>query len=234
MEPINDRPAPSDARVARVRVFPLPNLVVFPHVVQPLHIFEPRYRELLEDAMADDRRIAMALLTPGWQEDYDGRPPLYRVACLGKVIAHQQLEDGTYNILLHGERRGRIARELPAAHSYREAEVELLDDFDLDGNAAQREKLRAGLVRGAATLLPTLQSLHEQFAQLLNEDTPLSILTDLLAYALDLNVTTKQDLLAQCCVDRRASLLVDHLYGGGDVAVDRAVSDRFPPAFSEN
>ena len=67
----------------RVRLFPLPNLVLFPHVMQPLHIFEPRYRHLLEDALADDRLITMAALKPGWETDYEGRPPLYPVACLG-------------------------------------------------------------------------------------------------------------------------------------------------------
>ena len=67
----------------KVRLFPLPNLVLFPHVMQPLHIFEPRYRFLLEDALATDRLIAMALLAPGWENDYEGRPPLYPMACLG-------------------------------------------------------------------------------------------------------------------------------------------------------
>ena len=69
-----------------VRLFPLPNLVLFPHVLQPLHIFEPRYRELLEDALAHDGLIAMAMLEPGWEQDYDGRPPaLHPMACLAKV-----------------------------------------------------------------------------------------------------------------------------------------------------
>ena len=97
----------------KVRVFPLPNLVLFPHVMQPLHIFEPRYRELLEDALAGDRLIAMALLAPGWQKTYDGRPPLYPMACLGRITTHHQLESGAYNVLLLGLRRVRLVEELP-------------------------------------------------------------------------------------------------------------------------
>jgi uncharacterized protein len=68
------------------RLFPLPNLVLYPHVMQPLHIFEERYREMLEDALAGDRLIAMAVLEPGYEHDYDSRPPIGEYACLGKPI----------------------------------------------------------------------------------------------------------------------------------------------------
>src|ERR1041384_3715325 len=91
-----------DTFSGRARLFPLPNLVMFPHVVQPLHIFEPRYREMLEDALASDRLIAMALLAPGWEDDYHGRPALYPTACLGRVTTSHRLEDGRYNLLLEG------------------------------------------------------------------------------------------------------------------------------------
>src|ERR1700722_18263914 len=72
------------------RLFPLPNLVLFPHVLQPLHVFEPRYRALVEEAMAADRLIAMALLEPGWEPDYDGRPPVSGIACLGRITTAQR------------------------------------------------------------------------------------------------------------------------------------------------
>ena len=71
----------------RARLFPLPNLVLFPHVVQPLHVFEPRYVDLLHDALEDDRLIAMSLLEAGWEKDYEGRPALYPTACLGRISA---------------------------------------------------------------------------------------------------------------------------------------------------
>src|SRR3990170_3664199 len=85
-----------------VRLFPLPNLVLYPHVMQPLHVFEGRYREMLEDAIAGDRLIAMALLEPGWEPDYESRPAIAPFACLGKVITHHRLSDCRYNLLLMG------------------------------------------------------------------------------------------------------------------------------------
>src|SRR5574339_310094 len=82
------------------RLFPLPNLVLFPHVVQPLHVFEPRYRQMTVDALAGDRLIALVLLKPGWEAEYEGRPGIYPVACLGRLVADQKLPDGRYNLHL--------------------------------------------------------------------------------------------------------------------------------------
>jgi len=64
------------------RLFPLPNLVLFPQVMQPLHIFEPRYRQMTADALAGDRFLALALLKPGWEPSYSGNPDIYPIACL--------------------------------------------------------------------------------------------------------------------------------------------------------
>src|SRR5215467_7574945 len=105
------------------RLFPLPNLVLFPHVMQPLHIFEPRYRQMTADALAGDRLIALALLRPGWESDYDGKPAIYPVACLGRVVAEQRLDDGRYNILLRGLSRVRLVEELSQGKLYRTARV---------------------------------------------------------------------------------------------------------------
>ncbi|MEX0979385.1 MAG: LON peptidase substrate-binding domain-containing protein, partial [Pirellulales bacterium] len=77
----------------KARLFPLPNLVLFPHVIQPLHVFEPRYVAMFKDAMEDDRLIAMSLLEPGWEGDYEGRPPVAPVACLGRIITWQAQGD---------------------------------------------------------------------------------------------------------------------------------------------
>src|SRR5947199_7503065 len=85
-----------------IRLFPLPNLVLFPGAMQPLHIFEPRYRQMTADALAGDRLIAMALPQPGWEPHYLGKPALHPVACLGRILAEQELADGRYNILLRG------------------------------------------------------------------------------------------------------------------------------------
>src|SRR5947199_6205684 len=96
------------------RLFPLPNMVLFPHVVQPRHVFEPRYRQLTADALAGDRLVTMALLQPGWEPDEAGRPPIFPVACVGRIIAHKPLDDGRSILLLRGLSRVRVIEEIPA------------------------------------------------------------------------------------------------------------------------
>ena len=105
------------------RLFPLPNLVLFPNVVQGLHVFEPRYRQLVKDALATDRFITLVLLKPGWEEDYDGAPAIEPVACLGRVTWHEKLTDGRFNLRLRGIARLKIVEEVKTDHLYRVARV---------------------------------------------------------------------------------------------------------------
>src|ERR1700681_1365913 len=100
------------------RLFPLPNVVLFPHVIQPLLIFEPRYRQMTADALAGDRLISLALLRPGWEEDYEGRPAVHPIGCLGKIVADQHLDGGRYNLLLRGLRRVRLLGDVPTDRLY--------------------------------------------------------------------------------------------------------------------
>jgi len=111
-------------------IFPLPNVVLFPNVFLPLHIFEPRYREMVADAVKSDRLIGMALLRPGWERDYEGRPPVYPVGCSGVITHVDRLQDGRYNIVLRGVERFRI-REEDHRLSYRRAVVDSLPDLQL-------------------------------------------------------------------------------------------------------
>src|SRR5580765_5377799 len=92
-------------------LFPLPNVVLFPNVFLPLHIFEPRYREMVADAIAGDRVIGIVLLRSGWEHDYEGRPPVYSVGCNGVITHFERLADGRYNIILRGVERFRIVSE---------------------------------------------------------------------------------------------------------------------------
>lgn len=85
-----------------VPVFPLPHVVFFPRTVLPLHIFEPRYREMIRDAASRDRLVAVALLKPGWESDYDGSPPFHEVGTLGRIEDLEPLPDGRFNLKLHG------------------------------------------------------------------------------------------------------------------------------------
>jgi Lon protease-like protein len=217
----------------RARLFPLPNLVLFPHVIQPLHIFERRYVEMLLDAIEDDRLIAMSLLQSGWEADYEGRPPLAPVACLGRVVTWQAQGSARYNLLLLGIQRVRILHELPAARSFREAEVEILPDQYPPQTEELRPALHHKLVATFERLLPRIKDSEELFSQLSIDSVSLGTLTDVIAYALDLELPLKQALLTEPCVDRRATMLLSHL--GSACRDTRPLSlAGFPPAFSTN
>ena len=112
----------------RVRVFPLPSTVLFPGVRLPLHVFEERYRRLVADAIASDGILAIPLLAPGWEDDYDGSPELHRVTGIGVIERQERLPDGRFNILVRGVQRMEILEEHPAEH-YRIVRGSALDDI---------------------------------------------------------------------------------------------------------
>jgi ATP-dependent Lon protease len=219
----------------KVRLFPLPNLVLFPHVMQPLHIFEPRYRCLLEDALATDRLIAMALLAPGWENDYEGRPPLCPMACLGRVTTHHRLEDGTFNLLLLGLHRVRLLREIDPGKPYREAEVAICEDsYPVGPKPAVRilqKRLRDAFLR----ILPLLPEAQEQMDQLLATDIPLGVLTDVISFMLEIDICHKELLLSEVDVHHRVELLLEHLDGVAKGKTEACgLGGVFPPRFSLN
>lgn len=225
----------------RVRLFPLPNLVLFPHVIQPLRVFEPRYVDLLHDALQNDRLIAMALLSSGWEQDYEGRPPISPVACLGRVLTWQSCgsaasSDGgrQYNLLLVGLRRVRLLAELPPERSFREAEVEVLEDIYPESATPERPALQRKLVSAFEALLPCIEDASELFNQVSAKNLTLGALTDVIGYALDMGVRAKQALLNELDVDRRARMLIEHLDGATLEAAHEVVAASFPPAFSTN
>jgi Lon protease-like protein len=214
------------------RLFPLPNVVLYPHVMQPLHIFEERYREMLEDALAGDKLIAMAMLEPGWEADYDSRPPVSPNACLGKVVAHHRLDDGTYNVLLLGVERVRIVEELDPLRSFRQAKVELVEDrYDFE-SLSERKRTQEKLLTAFRRHLPCTCQLPEQLEEMLSRHLPLGLLTDLAAYALPLDMEIKRKLLAEASVGARASVLLEQVEQMAGVA--RKKLHRFPPHFSDN
>ncbi|HEX9492867.1 MAG TPA: LON peptidase substrate-binding domain-containing protein, partial [Thermoanaerobaculia bacterium] len=89
-------------------LFPLPNLVFFPRTRLPLHVFEPRYRRMVADAVAADQRFGIVLLRPGWESDYFGAPPIFSCGTVGQIEQAVPLDDGRYNILVRGEVRFRV------------------------------------------------------------------------------------------------------------------------------
>jgi len=100
-----------------IPIFPLPNVVLFPNVFLPLHIFEPRYRAMVADALKGDRIIGMALLRPGFEASYEGRPPVYPIGCAGVITHTDPLPDGRSNIVLRGLRNSGLPVKTTAART---------------------------------------------------------------------------------------------------------------------
>jgi Lon protease-like protein len=178
-------------------LFPLPNVVLLPRAVLPLHVFEERYRRMTADVLTGDRRIAMALLRPGWQGDYDHRPAVEPAVCVGTVIAHDRLADGRYNLLLRGDLRGRVTREVASPeHPYRLAEVEPLAEpsvleIDLED---ERRRLRAFFAPGGRLAKGPG---GRKFQELLASTVLTTDVADLIAFHLLEDVAAKQALLAE-------------------------------------
>jgi ATP-dependent Lon protease len=226
-----DEPSFSAERFSgTARLFPLPNLVVFPHVMQPLHIFEPRYKALLEEAIGGDGLVAMAILANGWEKNYEGRPALRPTACLCKVATHHRTSEGTYNVLLLGVKRIEIVQELPPDKPFREARVRLRHDDCTEESAAARPLRQQLLLDKFKQSLPKLAETSEGLDQLLAQHVSLGMLTDIVAYALDLGLDRKEQLLAETNVDRRAELLLESL----SAEADNRGATAFPPRFSDN
>jgi Lon protease-like protein len=215
-----------------VRLFPLPDLVLFPQAMQPLHIFEPRYRQLTADALASDRFITMVLLRPGWEEIYKGDPPIHPVACVGRIVAEQRLHDGRYHLLLRGLRRVRILHELERPTLYRVAQAELLTDTPAP--AAVAAPLLQQLAEQAAVWVPAQTPAAEQFRKLFQANLDLGALSDVLSSALPLELEIKQALLAELNVERRVRCLLQHLEKSSPAKEKQDKSNRFPPEFSSN
>ena len=169
-----------------IPLFPLGDVVLFPRVPVPLHIFEPRYRKMVADALNGPRVIGMILLRPGWETDYEGRPPVFPAGCAGLIDRWEELPDGRYNILLRGLSRFRV-REEHEGELYRLASVEPLGDADGDDTAvtAVRERV-VGLVSRAAGM---------RVDAVARPDLSNGLFVNALSQSLDLDPLEKQALL---------------------------------------
>ncbi len=228
-----------------VRLFPLPNLVLFPHVIQALHIFEPRYCELLSEALESDHLISMALLVPGWEKKYQGKPILGSTVCIGRIISHTPTDDGRHNILMAGLHRARIIEELEVTTSFRQARVELIPDIVPDDFLDSADEHRRTLLGVFRSMIPHDAANSKTFTDLLTQQLPLGILTDIIAYAVNLPIAIKHLLLGQANVKIRFETLMEHLepflenkpnstFDPTHTAPSSAPNKNFPPPFSDN
>ena len=188
---------------AIIPLFPLPNVVLFPGVPLPLHIFEPRYREMVRDAAAAHEVIGMVLLRGDWQERYYENPEIFETGCAGKMVNVEPLPDGKCNVLLHGLREFTVRRQI-FDKSYRQGEVawRSLTQPALDG------KQRARLI---SLLSDFLHAKPATPAHRLLNDASLSddLLVNFFSYALDIAPLEKQDLLQAYPLTARAQRLTE-------------------------
>jgi Lon protease-like protein len=210
------------------RLFPLPNLVLYPQVVQGLHVFEPRYRQLTADVLAGDRLLTVVLLKSGWEEDYEGRPAIEAVGCLTRITHHEQRPDGRYDLRVRGIARVRLLEEMPTNKLYRTARAEVIPDVvpeDLPRLLDLRRELADAVFSRFSPTGPAYRHLRELF----DGETPLGALCDMLAYALPVELPLKQQLLEEPHVDARAEILTYALR-----PAEQAEGRQFPPEFSSN
>ncbi len=149
-----------------IPLFPLSNVVLFPGVFLPLHIFEERYRALTRDALAGDRIIGMTLLRPGFEGGYDGRPAIYPVGCAGVISHSDRLPDGRFNIVLHGIAKFRILDELTDGE-YRRARIEPLTEVT---DAPARRVIKEMRQRIESLLLTALKATEVQIPGSLSDE----------------------------------------------------------------
>ena len=188
-----------------IPLFPLPNVVLFPNVFLPLHIFEARYRAMVEDALAGDRVIGMVLLRPGWEHDYEREPPIYSIGCSGVITHCERLQDGRFNIILRGLERFRILEE-DRALAYRRAQIDAMPEPALtapDSRELHQQRERLGAILSSASDRgrdPAVASAMSD-ADMINA----------LAQYLDLEPLEKQALLERPCLITRAAALIELL-----------------------
>jgi Lon protease-like protein len=183
----------------RLPIFPLAGAILFPRSQLPLHIFEPRYREMVRDALDGPGQIGM--VQPLTMED--GNPPLYGVGCVGEIVGVEELEDGRYNVVLNGSNRFRIIAETDLGTSYRNADIDLTAFDDGEPPAlplslrsdVEQEARRLGDVLGLAVDWAAVGRLDDE------------MLVNAIAQVAPFDIGAKQALLEAESLDARADLL---------------------------
>ena len=200
VDPIPDAwpPVSSSEGKPVVPLFPLAGVWLFPRAVMPLHIFEPRYRQMIEDSLDGPGRIVMGTVVEGQEHDMSGAPPVHAVAGLGEIVRHERLPDGRFHIHLWGLGRVNV-REVESDRMYRKVEIDPVIDAEL--GHAESEDLRSALV----------DAVRARSGQLLDlpDDVPVGFLADLLVLRLQLPHALLQELYADPDPGSRARRALD-------------------------
>ena len=207
MSPNEVAPSLRDHELARLPVVPLPRTVWFPGTLLPLHLFEPRYRALAEDCMRKGpQTLAVALLEPGYEANYDGRPSFRRTACAGRVVAHARNPDGTHDVVLAGLARVDLD-EIPLEHPYRVARASVLQDRD--ETVPTTEVL--ALLSCAGRVAEVVRRQHPEFQLGVSTRDPASRVADTIADRFVADTTRRQAILEELDVRRRVERVVEAL-----------------------
>lgn len=207
---------------------------MMPHVLKGFHIFEPRYRELVDDALKKDKLIALVLPKEGWDKNYDGSFGIHTFGCLTTIQEHERLDDGRYNLVLRGLCRIELEHELLTSTLYRQAKVKLLPDAHINEDSLLRKQIENDV-------LPWLSEEGEgraQFLKLMQSAAPMGTIADVVSFALPIPPDWKQELLEILDVARRVRRLGELLHSvkPHHVPEDDHASPqkRQPPDFSKN
>jgi Lon protease-like protein len=198
-----------DPRLFTAPLFPLGHPALFPSMAQPFQIFEPRYRVMTADALAGEGLIAMATLKPGWEPYYGTKSvAIEPIVCIGKIAAHEKLEDGRYLLMLRGVCRAEVLEELPTDEPYRVGRLKELKKVIPDVSRFCRDKRRKDLMEALSQLCPQTEH-RPALAPLLASDICLGELCDVLAFALKMPAHESYRVLSEINVDKRSEFVLD-------------------------
>jgi hypothetical protein len=187
---------PEPDALAELPIFPLPNCVLLPGGLLPLHVFEPRYRELTRDCLSGKQLMAVARLRPGYEQTYYGRPPVYERCGVGRIICSEELPDGRFALLLRGIARVEIARELQLERSYRMVEARPLADACVDPDDAREHHRK--LIALCDRLAEVIEHGGPQLRDLVRAFADPGKCADAVAAALVMDADARQELIEAC------------------------------------
>jgi hypothetical protein len=185
-----------------VPLFPLPNLFLFPGTVMPLHVFEQRYRQMIEDSLDGPGRLVIGTVLEKHLDELAGTPPVHSIAGLGEIARHERLPDGRFVIMLVGLARVRI-HEVPSKRLYRL--VEACPQTEVQVREDEAQPLRCELIKAVLERTPDLRANADK----LPPDMPISHLADLLLLRMQLPTSAMQSLYSELVVADRARLALD-------------------------